>query len=437
MNLGRAIFWIAVYLGLVLAPLFALLHGESGEADGFWWNLAIAFGFAGTAMMGVQFLLTARFKRATAPFGIDIIYYFHRHIATVALALILAHPLILVLEDPAVCGFLDPLHAPWHMTAGVASVVSLLVLMAASVWRKQLGISYDAWRRWHSVLAVAALALALAHIGGIGHYAGTWWKQALWMSIGVSCFSVLAYVRLLRPWWLSRHPYEVVEVRPERGNAWTVAVAPRGHRGFVHRPGQFAWLTLRSGPFAMREHPFSISSAPSPAGRLEFTIKELGDFTATIKDIRPGETAHVDGPYGAFTFERHDAPGYVFIGGGIGIAPLIGMLRALAERREPRPVLLIYAYRRWERMTFREEIETLKSRLNLTVVHVLEEPPDSWYGETGRIDAALLQRHLPANRRQLHCFICGPEAMTQSVERALHGLGIPLAHLHTELFDLA
>jgi predicted ferric reductase len=187
----------------------------------------------------------------------------------------------------------------------------------------------------------------------------------------------------------------------------------------------------------MQEHPFSISSAPSPEGRLEFTIKELGDFTSTIGKVRPGETAYVDGPYGAFTHERHEAPGYVFIGGGIGIAPLMGMLRALAERRETRPILLFYAYRLWERMTFREDIESLKSRLNLTVVHVLEEPPEPWDGETGRIDTGLLDRHLPADRRPLHYFICGPEAMTRSVERSLHSLGIPLSHLHTELFDLA
>jgi len=74
MQLGWAVFWIAVYLGLVLAPLFVLLVGTTETNAGFWWDFAIALGFAGTAMMGVQFMLTARFKRAMAPFGIDIIY---------------------------------------------------------------------------------------------------------------------------------------------------------------------------------------------------------------------------------------------------------------------------------------------------------------------------------------------------------------------------
>ena len=437
MQLRWAAFWIAVYLGLVLAPLFVLLVGTTETSAGLWWDFAIALGFAGTAMMGVQFMLTARFKRAMAPFGIDIIYYFHRYIAVVALGLILAHPIVLVSDNPAILGYLNPVRAPWQMTAGLASILALTALMISSWWRKGLSLHYDAWRRWHSALAIAALGLALVHIGGVGRYVAAPWKRALWTAIGLSWLGVIAYVRVAKPWWMLRRPYDVVDVRPERGDAWTVVVRPRGHQGFGYHPGQFAWLTLRASPFAMREHPFSISSVPVASGQLEFTIKELGDFTSTIKTVRFGETAFVDGPHGAFTIDRHQAPGYVFIAGGIGIAPLMGMLRALADRGDTRPIILFYAYRRWERLTFREAIETLRSQISLRVVYVLGEPPERWEGETGLIEAAVLSRHLPSDRGHFHYFICGPEAMTQAVERALHGLGVPLRQLHTELFDMA
>jgi len=433
----RAAFWIAVYLGLVLAPLFVLLIGTTETNAGFWWDFAIALGFAGTAMMGVQFLLTARFKRAMAPFGIDIIYYFHRYTAVVALCFILAHPIILTVDTPAVVGFLNPVDAPWYMSAGLASILALAALMISSWWRTRLGLHYDAWRRWHSALAIAAVGLALAHIGGVGHYVAAPWQRALWSGIGLSLLGVIVFVRVWRPWQMRRRPYDVVDVRPERGDAWTVVVRPRGHAGFRHQPGQFAWLTLRASPFSMREHPFSIASAPVASGQLEFTIKALGDFTSTVNSVRPGETAFVDGPYGAFTCDRHPAPGYVFIAGGIGVAPLVGMLRALAERGDTRPVTLFYAYRRWDRLTFREALEALRSQLALRVVYVLSEPPEHWDGETGLIDAGVLSRHLPSDRRACHYFLCGPEAMTQSVERVLHGMGIPLSQLHTELFDMA
>ena len=66
-NLARGAFWIAVYLALVLAPLFAMLVGPTPSGRGFWWELSIALGFAATSMLGIQFALTARFRRATAP----------------------------------------------------------------------------------------------------------------------------------------------------------------------------------------------------------------------------------------------------------------------------------------------------------------------------------------------------------------------------------
>ena len=85
-----ALLWLAVYLLAVTVPLFALLPG-SAPGLGFAWDFAMALGYAGLAMLGVQFALTARFRRATAPFGIDIVYYFPRYLAVFALAVIAGH----------------------------------------------------------------------------------------------------------------------------------------------------------------------------------------------------------------------------------------------------------------------------------------------------------------------------------------------------------
>ena len=179
MQLGRAALWIAVYLGLVLAPLFVLLVGTTDTNAGLWWDFAIALGFAGTAMLGVQFLLTARFKRAMAPFGIDIIYYFHRYIAVVALGLILAHPAILMFDNPAILSFLNPVHAPWQMNAGLASILALTALMISSWWRKRLactmthgdaGTALSPSRRWGRRSRTSAAWVTTSQLPGSGHY---------------------------------------------------------------------------------------------------------------------------------------------------------------------------------------------------------------------------------------------------------------------------
>jgi predicted ferric reductase len=431
-------FWIAVYLALVFTPLLVLLLGPLPPGAGFWWDLSLALGFAATAMMGVQFVLTARFRRATAPYGIDIIYYFHRYLAVVGFVLVLLHPLLLFIVNPPLLHLLNPFEAPSHMTAGVGSVLALIVLLVSSLWRKRLGIHYDAWRMWHAILAVVALTLALLHIEGVGYYIAAPWKRRLWAIIVLSWLAVLAYVRVVKPWRLLRAPYRVADIVAERGDSWTLALEPEGHAGITtFEPGQFVWMTLRGSPFAFSEHPFSISSSPTAPDTVELTIKELGDFTRTIKTVRPGERAYLDGPFGAFSIDRYPAPGYVFIAGGIGSAPMMSMLRALADRGDTRPHLLILANSRWERVTFREAAHALAARLDLRIVHFLEEPPDDWDGEVGYVSAAALRRHLPAERSTYEYFVCGPEPMIAAVEKALYQLGVPMSRFHTELFDLA
>ena len=248
--------WLAVYLLVVTAPIFALLPSAIAAAgSGTAWDFAMALGYAALAMFGVQFALTARFKRATAPFGIDIVYYFHRYLAIVALAIVLAHLAIVVAVSPALLNTVDPRIGPAHMSAGWIALVLFVVLVLSSLARRALGLEYDHWRVAHALLAVAAFALALAHLLGAGHYLDTAWKRALWIGYGAMWLGLIAYVRVLRPWRLKRAPWRVVEVRRERGRVWTAVLEPRKPGRLHFSPGQFVWFTLRASPFAMREHP--------------------------------------------------------------------------------------------------------------------------------------------------------------------------------------
>ena len=86
---------------------------------------------------------------------------------------------------------------------------------------------------------------------------------------------------------------------------------------------------------------------------------------------------------------------HVLVAGGVGITPMMSMIRTLADQGDKRPVILLYGSKDWEEITFREELEALEARLDLTVVHVLENPPEGWTGERGFITAAVFKRHLP------------------------------------------
>lgn len=430
--------WVLAYLLAAAFPLLLLLVGPVPKGAGLWWDFAMGLGFAGMSMMGLQFVLTARFRKVTAPFGIDIIYYFHRWAAIGAFLLILGHYLILRFGYAQAVGTANPLTAPWHMTVGRASLLIFLALIVSSLWRKQFQLEYDRWRIAHGVLAAVGVAFAIWHIQGVGYYTAAPPRRLAWVAFSAFWIFILIHIRLLRPWLLSRKPYRVTSVTPERGDSWTVTVEPVGNHNLSFSPGQFAWLTLGSSPFKAKEHPFSFSSSAQNTRNIAFSIKELGDFTRTIKNIPRGTAAYVDGPYGVFTPDLYlGASGFVFIAGGVGIAPIMSMLRTFADRKDPRKLELIYGNGSWDRVLFREEIETLKDRLDLSVAHVLSKPPPDWTGARGILSPDVLGEFLRDVPKSFVFFVCGPKPMIKSVQRTLRENGIPLRRIHFEHFDMA
>ena len=102
-----ALLWLAVYLLAVTVPLFALLPG-SAPGLGFTWDFPWRSATPGWRCSACSSRLTARFRRATAPFGIDIVYYFHRYLAVFALAVIAGHYAMLRVMHPDVLGSANP-----------------------------------------------------------------------------------------------------------------------------------------------------------------------------------------------------------------------------------------------------------------------------------------------------------------------------------------
>lgn len=428
-------FVIAVYLVLAMTPLFALLAGPDVPGRGFWRELAVGLGFAGLAMMGLQFFLTGRFRGLTSPYGIDVVYHFHRMISLVAFVFLLLHPLILLLSAPATFGLLNPFSAPGWITGGSFALIAFALIVVSSLYRLQLGLNYEQWRVIHGYVAVAAVTLAMWHMIGVNYYLQGYVKRGLWIAIAITWIMALLYVRLVKPLMMRRSPYSVEAVIKERCNSWTLVLRPDGHTGMEFKPGQFAWLTIGISPFSIREHPFSLSSSAMHPEQLAFTIKELGDFTATIGSVTTGTLVYVDGPYGSFTPDRNTFSGYVFIAGGVGITPIMSILRTFADRHDLRPLILFYGCGKLEDMTFREELDLLQVRLKLNIVQVLSDPPDGWTGERGFINADVMGRHLPEQRMDYEYFVCGPLPMQQGIKEALDKLGVPPEQIQSESFN--
>lgn len=435
----RAVAWSGLYVFLVLLPLLAALWTAPAAGRGFVHELGVAAGFVALAMLALEFALVARLRAVAQPFGIDALQWFHRGLGFAALGFALAHPLLLLAAGMSARGF-DPFAGPLAMRPGAAAFWLLLALVATTTWRRALHLPYEAWLALHRWAALLLLAGALWHVFLVEGRSGPAPMRALWTVYALLVLGLVLQhrgVAVLRAW---RRPWQVVENRVERGDARTLVLEPVGHRGFDFAPGQFAWLLTGRHPFIAQQHPVTLagSAEQGPRRRVEFTIKALGDWSReVVPRMQPGQRLWLDGPHGVFTPEREPAIGLVLVGGGVGITPMRSILLTMRDRGDRRPVLLLHAASSPERMTYREEFEALAREIALTYVPVVEEPPPGWTGERGRIDGALLERHLPALRAHWQCFVCGPPPMLDAMERLLPACGLPVSRVHTERFAMA
>jgi len=428
--------WLGVVAAVLVTPVLLALLGPQPQRD-VWTEVSVGLGFVALSFFIVQILSTMRTPRLTTRIGYDAALRFHRAAALVALTLVIAHPVILFVTDPRDRVLLNPASVPLRAWFGYAALAGLLVLVGLSLGRARLRIRYELWKTTHALLATGILGASLVHVLRVGYYTDAPAQRAFWMVVVLGAMAICTYQRFLRPRRLRRTPYRVAQVRAERGEAWTLELRADGHDGRRFRPGQFAWLIFPGdGPLSAQEHPFSFASSARAAAQPAFTVKELGNYTMAVKDVPSGTTVYLDGPHGAFCPDREDSTGFVFIGGGIGVTPIMCMLRTFADRGDRGSHLLLYANRTWEDVVFREELVELRQRLDLRVVHVLSHPHDEWDGPRGHLDAELLAEHLPPDHQSRQFFVSGPPGLITAAEQALKEVGVPSNRVHLESFSI-
>jgi predicted ferric reductase len=443
--------WATAFLAVLLGPalLAPVLHGPrggqtpaAGDGSSLLSALSVGIGLLATSMLVCAVVLPSRVRSLTRTLGIDGVLGIHRFIGMAATLLVGLHIVLVVVAKPANLALFDVAHAPNRARAAVGATVALGALIALTVLRKRLRHRYEVWRWVHLTLAGTALVLSALHIWWLNHLIRDTAMRTVFIVLALGVLVVLGYRWLWMPVFGAGRQYIVREVRPETSTVSTLVLQPRRHpsrrgcRGLEFAPGQFAWLRLNPS-LRSQEHPFTIASSAHLGLWTEFTIRHSGDFTSELRLLRPGSPVWIDGPHGAFTLDLQRTTGLVLIAGGVGITPMMSMLRTLAHRRDQRPHRLLVVASTIDELLFRGEIRQLQQRLDLTVVEVLRRPPPSWTGPSGSIDASLLTELLPGQfrRNQLDYYLCGPPAMVNDVLTVLDGLEIPQPRIHTEQFD--
>ena len=174
-------------------------------------------------------------------------------------------------------------------------------------------------------------------------------------------------------------------------------------------------------------HPFSLSSAPDMP--LRFLVKELGDYTNKIGSVNKGDSAFVEGPFGAFNFKTFANKKQVWIAGGVGIAPFLSMLRSLSSKDMEYSVDFYFSVKDKNSLVFKEEIEFIAQRnRNLNVVFWISD-------EDGFINANYIKEKT-SDIKERDILICGPVPMMSVLKKQFLSLGVDKKSIHIEEFQL-
>jgi len=207
---------------------------------------------------------------------------------------------------------------------------------------------------------------------------------------------------------------------------------------FEYEPGQFLSLQLSiDGKRVNRS--YTIASTPTRAGFCELSIKRepLGLASQHIHDqLKVGDSLNVSAPAGKFSFTGREAPSVLLIAGGVGITPLMSIVRCLTDKAWSGNIYFLIVARTERDLIFRDEIEWLRrrfTRLHVCMTLTRVEPGSQWTGECGRANAALLRRFVP-NVTEVPVYLCGPNEMMDATRELLQSMEVPDTQVHTEAF---
>lgn len=386
-------------------------------------------GLTGMTMFAVTLILISRSKWLEKMFaGLNTMYDYHHVFGAISFALLLLHPIFLAIKywlfSPyAAALFLLP-SENWGINLGIFGLLIMIASIVLTFFGKLL---YEHWRFSHKFLGLAFL------LGGIHTFlAPTDVSRSVFLKIYllILCFAALfiyIYRALLQRWLVPKYEYQVVDITKFGPDIIEITLAQET-KNISFFPGQFVFAEFNQGKISSEIHPFSISSDAGQEN-IKLAIKYLGDYSEGLSKLKVGAMAKLEGPFGVFSYIYAKHKQQIWIGGGVGITPILSMARSLSTNSDFK-IVIYYCLKDEAEAVFLKELKKIEK--NNPAITILTN-----YSVTqGHLTAKKLQKNQTTKLEETDVFICGPKDMMSDLKRQLINSQIPEEQIHTEEFAM-
>lgn len=408
----------AIIIGTALfgwMPSFSFTELSTTQAIAI--SLAKIGAFGGLAMFAWSLILSGRYMFFDRLFrGLDKMYIAHRFFGSFGLVLLVLHPLALtvaLVPDRSLGAF--SIWTRFQSLALVLGYISLYGMIGIVVWSIATRAKHETFIKVHRVLGFLFFAGVIhAFMAGsvLASSAFMFWYIALLSTLALLTFLHYSlFADILHP----HYRYKVVSVKEIGGDLIDIRLKPK-QRILNFRPGQFVYASFDMNGFS-EYHPFSIASG-NRSTEIQFIIKQLGDFTQSLNQLKKGALVKIKGPYGSFTFDEKRSNKQIWIAGGIGITPFLSKARSLPHSRRYPEIELVYATKTKQEAAFAlEELRDIKhKRQSFNFTHITQE-------KFGVVSFEQLKEHFKS-LEDCSIYLCGPPPMLKAYQAEAEALGL-------------
>jgi predicted ferric reductase len=383
-------------------------------------------GLVGMTLFSINLILSSRLKFLDDYFfGLNIVYSYHHKIGAVAFSLLLFHPLFLVIKylqfslRQAALFFL-----PGQDRAVSFGIIALALMIILLILTFYIRMKYLHWKFSHKFL-VLVFIFAISH--------------TLFISSDISRDNVLRYYILglallglplgfyrafLSKFFNRNLEYKIRKISVLNPDIVGIEMESKD-KVMKFQPGQFVFASFISSGISAEIHPFTISSAPAETN-LKLIIKSLGDYTNKLKELKIGEMAMLEGPFGRFSYKNYLNKNQIWIAGGVGITPFISMAKSLED--DSYKIDLYYCTKEKSEAVMLDELLKISSIYkNFKII--------PWYsGEQGHISGQKVSE-LSRSVANKEIFLCGPIIFMTNLRKQFLELKVSRRNIHRELFN--